>query len=792
MFRNYLTIAWRNLSRQRLFSFLNIFGLALGLTCTLLIFFWIDDERSVDGFHKNGKYLYQVYQRQYYDGKIEASYPTPGLLAEELKKSIPEIVAATGIEYASAPGSQNTFQLGEKVSKMGGAFAGADFFTMFSFPLLAGSPKNALSEPSSLAISDRMAQYFFGSAENALGKSIRMDDNQNLVVSAVYEIPQTRSSIRFDFFRSWIAFVKENEWVNNWGNTDPSTIIQLQPAANPDKVEAEIKNFISRYKPNQKGNITELGMQPFPDKYLHSAFRHGQLSGGRIEYVRIFTIVAIFILAIACINFMNLTTAQSARRSKEVGLRKIIGANRRLLIFQFVAEACLLALISTIIALAATSLLMPAFNYLTGKSIALPIQSLFFWIKIVSLSLLTGFIAGSYPALFLSSLQPVRIFRGYSKINWEGRFIRQGLVIFQFALSMMLTIGMIVIYRQMNYIQSKNLGYDRENLVYIPVEGEMAKKYGLFKEESLKLPGIISISKMRNSPTLIFHHNGSISWPLMDPGLVIPFADEVVGYDFVKTMKLTIDQGRDFSRDFLTDSIAFIINQTAAARMGMKEPIGKYMTWGRQEGRIIGVLKDFHFNSMHTAIEPLVIRLKEDWPWGTILVRIESGKSREALAGLGRISKSLNPQFPFTYQFSDQEFSKLYSSEQVISQLANYFAILAIFISSLGLFGLAAYTAARRNKEIGIRKVLGASVSGIAAGLSREFLKLVIIAILIAIPISWWVCNQWLENFAYRINLDFRVFLLAAFFTITMALLTVSYQSLKAGLLNPVKALRSE
>ena len=792
MLKNFLTIAWRSLNRQKFFSFLNIFGLALGLTCTLLIFFWIDDERSMDGFHANGKYLFQVYQRQYYDGKIEASYPTPGLLAEELKKSIPEIAAATGIEYASAPGSQNTFRVGEKISKMGGAFAGSDFFSMFSFPLLAGSPKTALNSPVSIAISHRMALYFFGGADHAIGQSIRMDDNQNLLVTAVYEIPQTHSTIQFDFFRSWIAFIKENDWVNNWGNTDPSTIIQLRSSADPNRVEAKIRDFITRYKPNEKGYKTELGMQPFPEKYLHSVFKQGQLSGGRIEYVRLFTVVAIFILAIACINFMNLTTAQSARRAKEVGLRKVIGANRPLLILQFIGEACLLALISTIIALVATSMLMPAFNYLTGKSITLPFNSALFWIRLVALSLLTGFIAGSYPALFLSSLQPIRIFRGNTKLNWEGKFIRQGLVIFQFVLSIMLTIGMIVIYRQMSYIQSKDLGYERENLVYIPVEGELVKRYSLFKDGALKLPGIISVSKMRNTPTLIYHHNSSISWPGMDPNLVVSFADEVVGYDFVKTMKLKMNLGRDFSPEFATDSLAFIINQTAADRMSMNDPVGKFVTWGRHTGKIIGVLKDFHFNTMHSTIEPLILRLKEDFPWGTILVRIESGKTKEAITGLERISKSINPQFPFTFQFSDQEFARLYSTEQVISKLANCFAALAIFISLLGLFGLAAYTASQKNKEIGIRKVLGASIPVIAAMLSREFLRLVVIAILIAIPISWYVSNQWLQNFAYKINLDWWIFVLAAGFTIVIAMLTVSYQSLKAGMVNPVKTLRSE
>ena len=351
---------------------------------------------------------------------------------------------------------------------------------------------------------------------------------------------------------------------------------------------------------------------------------------------------------------------------------------------------------------------------------------------------------------------------------------------------------MIVIYRQMNYIQTKNLGYDRENLVYIPIEGELIKKYEVFKEEAGKMPGILAISKMRNSPTVIEHHNGSISWPAKDPNLMVSFADGVVGYDFVKTLKLQLKAGRDFSKEFGTDTAGFIINETAANRIGYKNAVGETMIWGNHPGKVIGVLKDFHFASMHQAIDPLIIRLDENWPWGTILVRTQAGNTKEAIAGLEKICKSLNPKFPFTYQFSDLEFAKLYKSEGMVSKLSDYFAFLAIFISCLGLFGLATFTAAQRTKEIGIRRVLGANVTSITMLVAKNFLQLVGIAILIAIPLAWWAGKTWLQDYAYRVPVQVYVFIITAAITIFISLCTVGYHSIKAALMNPVKSLRTE
>ncbi|MES1216413.1 MAG: ABC transporter permease [Bacteroidota bacterium] len=792
MVKNYFKTAWRNLIRNKAFSTINISGLALGLTCSLLIFLWIQDEKSVDSFHKNGKQLYQVYERNFFDGKVSADYPTQGLLAGELKRAIPEIQYASGYEYASAPGTLSTFEANGKVNKMGGLYAGEDFFSMFSYPLLQGTAQSALNVPGGIAISKKMAENFFGSAEKAFGQLMRFENKDELKVTAVFDNIPANSTQQFDFLRPWVDFVKENQWVNNWGNTDPATFVLLRKEADPEKVESKIKDFIYRYQQKDKSFRVELALQPYAEKYLHSSFKNGYIDGGRIEYVNMFTIVAIFILLIACINFMNLATAQSAKRAKEVGLRKVVGALRSSLIRQFIGEALLLTLIAIIIAISLTAILLPAFNNLTGKQLSLPVGHPLFWAAIAGLLIVTGFTAGSYPALFLSSLNPVKILKSGLKFGAGNTFLRQGLVVFQFTLSILLVVGMIVTYRQMNYIQTKNLGYERDNLVYVPIEGELIKKYDLFKQQATQMPGIMNISKMRNSPTIIEHHTGSISWPGKDPNLTVGFADAVVGYDFVKTLKLQMKEGRDFSKEFGADSVSFLLNETAVNKIGLKNPIGSTVIWGNHPGKVIGVMKDFHFGSMHQTIDPLIVRLDENWPWGTILIRTESGKTKEAITSLGKLCKEMNPKFPFTYQFSDLEFAKLYRSEEVINKLSNYFAILAIFISCLGLFGLSTFIAARRTKEIGVRKVLGASVPNIVAMLSGSFIKLVAIAMLIAFPISWWIMKRWLQNFAYKIDISLWIFALAGVVTISIALITVSYQSIKAALGNPVKALRTE
>jgi len=787
MIRNYFKIAWRNLANSKAHSLINIGGLSVGLACSLLILLWVQDERSVDGFHANGPQLFQLYERNIHQGVTDATYNTQGLLADELKRKIPEVQYASGLE-------QNrpfTFEAGNKVLKMDGTYAGADFFKMFSYPIIKGTPESALNSANGLAISRKMAEAFFGSVGDAIGKTIRYENRDNLVVTAVFENLPANSSQQFDFLKSWKAFVAENAWVNNWNSSSPSTYIQLRPGADPEKAAAKIRDFLGFYRPATAGLRTELALQPYTEKYLHSTFKNGIADGGRIEYVNIFSLVAIFILLIACINFMNLATARSIKRAREVGVRKVMGAARASLIGQFMSEALLLSFISMLIAIVLVILLLPEFNSITGKQIVLQAGQPVYWLALAGVLLLTGLLSGGYPAVFLSSLNPVRVLKGSLKFGQGAIFFRKGLVVFQFTLSIILIIGTIVISGQMDYVQNKNLGYNRENLLYIPLEGDLIKKYDLFKDEALKMSGVQSVSKMKESPTVIGHSKSDITWDGKDPNQPASISDATVGYDFVQTMKLQLAGGRDFSKEY-ADSANYLINETAAKKMGYQSPVGRALSMGDRKGKIVGVLKDFHFNSMHEAIGPLVIRLADNQKWGTILVRVQAGMTKKVLTRLEKISKELNPDFTFSYQFSDQEYAKLYNSEQVVNKLCNYFAFIGIFISCLGLLGLVMFTAEQRVKEISIRKVLGAKVGSLFGLLSSEFLILVLISLLIASPVTWYAMNKWLQGFAYHTTMQLWMFALAGGLIILIALATVSFHAIKAALINPIKSLRSE
>jgi ABC-type antimicrobial peptide transport system permease subunit len=772
-------------------TFINIAGLSVGLVCSLLILLWVQNELSIDAFHKNSSRIYSVYERHYFDHKTNGSYNTPGPTADEMKKVLPEVEHAVSLGF----GQNNTFQVGNKILKQEGSSASSDYFKVFSFPLLQGSAQTALNSPMSLAISRKMAVAFFGSPEAAINKTIRYENSKDFKVTAVFEDLPKNASQKFDYLVNWYNFLDENGWAREWGNQGPSTVVMLRPDANPVQFEKKISRFLDTYNNMNRKTATfiiDLGIQPFSEQYLHSNFENGKIEGGRIAYVRLFSIVAIFILLIACINFMNLSTARSVKRAKEIGVRKVVGAVRSSLIQQFISESLLITTISVIISLMLLVLLLPVFNQVTQKQIELPFNQVTFWWRLVLITLITGLVSGSYPALFLSGFNPVKVLKGVLKLDTGTTLFRKGLVIFQFVLSVILITGTIVISRQMNYIQSKNLGYDRENLIYVPLEGNLIHKYNLFKGEVSAMPGIQAVTRITNTPTDIQSSTGGVNWIGKDTTVNIQFTQTSVGYDFVKTMKLKMLDGRDFSKDFPTDSAGYILNEAALKRIGYKDPIGKPLTfWGRK-GKIIGLLKDFHFNSMHDEIRPLIIRTREDEMYGNILIRTQPGKTREALASIEKIYKEVNPAFPFTYTFSDEEYRKLYQNEQIIGKLSNGFAFLAIFISCLGLLGLAMFTAEQRVKEIGIRKVLGASVSSLFALLSSEFLLLVIIALFIALPIAWYATRKWLQGFAYHTPVQWWIFALSGALIILIALATVSFQAIKAALINPVKSLRSE
>lgn len=789
MIKNYLKIALRNLWKNKAFSFINVLGLAMGMACSLLIMLWVQDEKKMDGINKDTERVFSIYERQYYDKKIEAFHGTPGVLADEVKKMIPDIEFASGFAW----NEKNTFQVGDKIMKEEGNNAGEDFFKIFSYKLLQGNAADALNTPVSIAISRKMAEDFYGSPAKAIGKTIRYENRQDFTVTAVFENLPRHVSRKFDFLINWKAWLGNNSWAKDWGNNGPATLIKLKANANPVAVERKLRKFLDKYNKDQSAAFyIELGIQRYDDIYLRSTFKNGKISGGRIEYVRLFSIVAIFILLIACINFMNLTTARSVKRAREIGIRKVVGAMRSSLRYQFIGEAVLLAFFAVIISLAIVLLLLPAFNDITDKQIPLPAGEKNFWLSIVTLALVTGLISGSYPALFLSSLNPVNVLKGTLRFTTGAAWFRKGLVVFQFALSTILIIGTIVVSKQVNYIQSENLGYDRENLIYIPLEGDLPKKYLLLKEQALKSQGVKHITRVSQTPTMIENGTGGVQWEGKEPNTQPMFTQVSVGYDFVKTMNVKLKEGRDFSRDFPTDSVGYIVNEAALQKISYKDPIGKPLTFWRKKGTIIGVVRDFHFNSLHTTINPLIIRYGEQEDFGSALIRTEPGKTKEALAALKSICKQLNPQFPFTYAFSDEEYLKLYKSEEIVSRLANSFAFLAIFISCLGLLGLAMFTAEQRTKEIGIRKVLGASISSLFTLMSKEFIFLVCIALLIASPIAWWLMNNWLQNYEYRTTISWWMFALAAALAILIALITVSFQATKAAIANPIKSLRTE
>ena len=789
MIKNYLKIAWRNLWRNKFFSTINILGLALGMACSVLILLWVQNELSIDSFHANNARLFAVVERQYYDGKVQGQYSVPGVLADEMKRVIPEIQYATGFSY----NDRNTFQVGEKILKLEGTSTGADFFKMFSYPLIAGTANTALNTPVSIAISRKMAVDFFGSPQAAISKTIRYENKKDFTVTAVFEDLPKNTSEKFDYLINWDSFLIENSWAKDWGNNGPGAYVMLRADANPVLVDKKIRFFLNTYNKEQgKSFREELGLQKFGDVYLHSEFKNGVPDSGRIEYVHLFSIVAVFILLIACINFMNLTTARSVKRAREIGVRKVVGAVRPVLIQQFIGEAILMTFLAVAIAIFLVLILLPVFNSVTQKEISYPFGNLSFWLWLLLLTFLTGFISGSYPALFLSSFNPVKVLKGAVKLSAGATWFRKGLVVFQFVLSVILIVGTIVISKQVNFIQTRNLGYDRENLIYIPLEGELRTHYKVFRDEALKMQGIQAVSHLSDSPTHFGSTTGGVNWDGKDPNVNIEFTQVSVGYDFTRTMKLKMAYGRDFSRDFATDSLGYIVNETALKRIGYKEPIGKPFTqWGKK-GKIVGVLKDFHFNSLHDPIMPLVLRLREDETYGNILIRTQPGQTKQALASIEKLCKELNPNFTFSYSFSDEEYQKLYKNEQIVGKLSNAFAFLAIFISCLGLLGLAMFTAEQRIKEIGIRKVLGASLGSLFTLLSKEFLILVVIALLIASPLSWFAMHKWLEGYSYRTSIDWWVFALSGIIAVFIALLTVSFQSAKAAMVNPVRNLRSE
>ncbi|MBD2700495.1 ABC transporter permease [Spirosoma sp. BT702] len=799
MIQNYLKIAWRNLTRHKTFASINILGLVLGMASSLLILLWVQHERSIDHFHANGSRLYQILENQQTTGNDLSTTPTtPHLLAPALVAELPEVERSVHM----TPGNMLLLAVGTNSYRERGCYASPDLFQIFSFPMVQGNPKTALVGPSSLVISEAVARKLFGRTD-VVGRSVRIGNKDDRQVTGVFQDIPTNSSLKFDFVLPSKPYIKQNPQAPRWSRNGWRTFALLRPNVDIAALNAKMLDFIHRH--DSTLTMVTTFMFRFEDTYLHSKFTKGQPDGGRIEYVRLFTIVAVFLLLIACINFMNLATARSAKRAKEVGIRKVVGAERAYLIGQFTGEAVLLTIVSAMIALVLVQCLIPLFNQLTEKQMAIPYDNPIFWAGLLGLALITGLLAGIYPAFFLSSLQPVKVLKGNSptallRFKAGAVLLRQGLVVFQFALSLLLIIGTLIVSRQMHFIRTKNLGIDRENVIYMRVDGELTRHFEPFRQALLQAPGIRSVSSSAEDPLYTNNSTTGVSWkgkPQTDNTM---FFELPVSYDFVKTMNIQLVAGREFSKAFPADSTNYIINEEAARRMGMNNrnrtggpagsPVGQTMSFEDVPGTIVGVVKNFHLNSLRVAIEPLVIHFGTTN--NTLLVRTQPGQTEQALASLEKLAKQFNPAYPFTYTFADENFEKLYKSETLVGKLTSYFALIAIGIACLGLFGLAMFMAEQRTKEIGVRKVMGASVGSIIALLSGDFLKLVAVAIVIASPLAWWAMHEWLQTFAYRIDIAWWMFTLAGGLVTGVALLTVSYQSIKAALVNPVKSLRSE
>ena len=804
MLVNYIKIAWRTIRRHSSYSVINLLGLTLGMTCCLFILLWVRDEKNIDNFHANGDNLYSLYETYTSNGLPDGDYNSPIRVVnnalqfplDSVRQAIPEIqhVAYYATGYELPWGHPETIRFNDKILKLNGSRASEDFFSMFSYPLIEGNPATALKDIGDIAISRKMANMFFGSPAAAMGKVIQHENSRSLTVSAVFEDLPAHSSLQFEFLLSWAA---QRSGTLPWSSNNFQSFLQLTAGSDPTAVTAKLNRFAMTRVENNGSAKLQLGLQRYGDRYLHGTFINGRPVTGRIEYVRIFSGVAIFILLIACINFMNLATARSVRRAKEVGLRKVVGSTRGWLIGQFIGESLVFSFLAMLFSVLMLAIFLPAFNHFTDKHILFPLTAYSFWGGLAAIMLLSGVVAGSYPALYLSSLRPVAVLKGIFRFTQSAIWFRKGLTIFQFALSILLMIATIVIVRQTEFVQNTNLGYNRENLIYIQVEGELSKmdKYELFKERALSMPGIAMVDRSSETPHAMnfIADAGSMNWEGKTKDEAIGLKPASVGFDFVNLMGLQVVQGRDFSRLNPTDSSeGFLLNEEAVRRMGFKNPIGKRVSAWMKKGHVIGVVKDYHTQSFREPILPVIIDVKEWQDFGVIIIRTQPGQTKAAIASLQKVYKDINPDYAFAWQFVDEEYKKLYSSEMLVSRLSVLFATLAILISCLGLLGLVMFSAEQRTKEIGIRKVLGASIGQIAGIFSMDFLRLILIAFLIAGPVGWYFMSSWLHDFVYRIDFSWWIFALAGVAALLIAALTVSYQALRAATANPVKSLRSE
>jgi len=768
-----------------------LIGLSTGLACALFVYLWVSDEMAIDTFHEKDDRLFQV-MRHVPDGQGEIITRTSNssLMLTALQLEVPEVEMAAAIYGLD---TSAMLENEDKKLRATGFMASEDYFKMFSYPILSGSNNTILKDPNSVAISRTLADNFFGTSIDPIGKTITIKNGEEGIVlvstvSGIFEVP-SNSSQKFDFVLPYKKFLEFRDAERiHWGSNSSQMYALLKPGVGINSFNKKIADFIRNKNENAGATVYFTN---YADNYLKGNFENGKQVGGRINYVILFSLIAFFVLAIACINFMNLSTARASKRLKEVGVKKAVGASRKSLVFQFLTESIVLSFFSLLCSILLVIVLLPWFNSVTSKELSFVLEGPMLFV-IIGITLLTGLISGSYPALYLSKFNPVKVLKGKINTSFGELLLRKGLVIFQFSISILLIVAVSIIYKQLDYLQSKNLGYEKDNILVFEREDGLIDNMEVFLEEARQIPGIVNASYMQGTMTDFNNSSSGHSWPgQSEESKELTFKHAHVGPTFMETMGIEMKEGRSYAEVKPNDDSRIILNETAVRLMGLENPIGKVIDMRGPNREIIGVVKDFNFQSLYDEIMPMALLCKTDWV-GTLMVKIKAGSEKTTLADLTKLYTNFNPGLTFNFRFLDNQYQELYVAEQRVATLSKYFAGLAILISCLGLFGLATFTAERRRKEISIRKVLGQSAAQVTVMLSSEFAKLVLVAIFIALPIAYLLANNWLSGFAYRIPLQVWYFIGAGLVALLVAILTVGSQAIRAANRNPVNALRDE
>jgi predicted permease len=796
MIKNYFKIAWRNIIRNKVYSAINILGLAAGMAVALIIGLWVVNEYSYDKFLPNYKQLYQVelnFTSQHDGEHTQTALAIP--LVDVLKKEIP------GIKYAAETdwvGWQwHSLLVGEKKLYLNGGAVAPDFLKIFQYPFIKGSAKDALTDPYSVILNESTAKSLFGDAD-PINKFIRIDNQQNLKVTGVIKDIPKNATKQFNYLTSFSFKEQTETWMKSarttWTNNSFNAFVELQPGVTPEQIAPKIRNLVYEHSPQMRPAKPEVILHPLKDWHLYSDFKNGKPVGGFIDYVRMFSIIGILVLLIACINFMNLSTARSERRAREVGVRKAIGSQRSDLITQFLAESILITFIAFLFSILFVQLALPSFNSLVDSAIRIPYDNPIFWAVMIFYVLFTGLMAGSRPAFYLSSFNPVRVLKGSVKEGRSASLPRKILVVAQFSCSIALIISTVIVYQQIQHAKSRPTGYDADRLMMTDMSGDLNTKYDALKNDLLASGYVESVAAASSPVTSIYSHMSLDKWPGKNTGdEAVNIAAVFVSDGYFKTLSMPLKEGRDFTSSWTSDSTSVILNEAAVKRIGLKNPINQLITWNGSPVpvRVIGIVKDALMQSPFAPVEPTIF--SHGHVANNIMYRLlPNANTQDAIKKLTKIFDSYNPAYPYIYQFVDQEYNHKFNLEILVGKLSGVFAGLAILISCLGLFGLAAYVAEQRTKEIGIRKVLGASVAQVWLLLSKDFILLVGISCIIASPVAFYFLQNWLQKYDYRITIGPGVFIFSAIIAILITLITISFQAIRAALTNPVKSLRSE